>query len=259
MRHPILTLAAFTIIFLGYHSTNAADLPGTKDVVMIIGVSPEKVVSGEEIELAVKVAYTLQSFDSGAIRLSANVLSANGERNIASVAVKRGTGEVTLRAKTIPRYWSDVAPFGVNAALVVAAGETLLTRALSVDHANLHVQPAIGEKPAYVDGLSIVTISPERFSEGTEQEVVVKVRYELFSREEAQIVLAVSDGRTASRRRIGVAQVTIGRGELEVRAKFFPKKTAGLPAARLLAALSEPLGNRPSTPLAWDEATITVE
>jgi hypothetical protein len=247
---------------------SGAEPVSNRDVIMITGVTPERVVSGEEVEVAVTIAYTLSGYDAGAIRLTANMLAPNSDHRIASVGIKKGVGEVVLRAKIVPRFWSDVVPFGVNAALVVVAGDALETKALSVDRANFQIKPASKEKPVgfwptvpatYVDGVSIVAISPETFGEDVEQEIVVRVRYELLGREEGEIMLSASYGSLAARREIGRVRVKIGKGEAEIRAKFIPKKTAGLPVARLLITLVEFPHRKPSAPLAWDEATITVK
>jgi len=264
-------IASFGIIaafVAGRTVSSAVEPAATQDVIMITGISPETLVSGEEVEVTVKVAYTLRSHAAGAIRLTANILAPNGDRNIASVGVKEGVGEVTLRAKIVPRYWSDAVSFGVNAALVVAVGDALQTRALSVDRANLPVKPNPDRKSAsfwptvpttYVDGVSIISVSPEAFSDGVEHEIVVKVKYELLSREEGEITLGVSFGNAAVRPRIGGTRVKIGKGETEVRAIFVPKKTAGLPVAQLLIMLTEFPHDKASSALAWDEATIAVK
>jgi hypothetical protein len=268
MHRLMIPFAIAAAIFAGWNVSFAAEPSAAQDVIMITSLSPDTLVSGEEVEITVKIAYALRGYDSGAIRLTANTLAPNGDRSVASVAVKRGEGEVVLQAKILPRYWSDSVSFGVNAALVVAAGDALQTKALSLDRANFRVRPASQEKPAnfwptpaatYVDGVSIVSISPETFTPDVEQEIVVKVKYELLSREEGQIALAASYGSLAARRRVGAMPVKIGKGEAEIRARFIPRKTAGLPVARLLITLSETPSTRGSSPLAWDEASVAVK
>lgn len=248
--------------------SRAAEPRATQDSVMITDVSPDFLISGEETEIIVKVTYSLQSSEAGAIRLTANLLAPNGDARVASIGVKKGLGDLTLRAKIIPRYWSDVVSFGVNAALVVAVGDDLQTKALSVDRANFHIKPATKDKPAsfwptvpntYVDGISIISVSPDTFVEGVRQEIVVKFKYELFSREEGEVTLSVSEVNSAARKRIGSKRLQIGKGETEVRASFIPKQTEGLPVAKLLISLGEFPRGKASTPLAWDEATISVK
>lgn len=263
-----ISFGILAALFGGRNVLSAAEPPANQDVIMITGVSPETLVSGEEVEITVKIAYALRGYDSGAIRLTANTLSPNGDGRVASMAVKRGEGEVEFRAKIIPRYWSDSVSFGVNAALVVAAGDALQTKAVSIDRANFRVLPASPEKQAgvwpapaatYVDGVSILSISPDTFTPDVEQEIVVRVKYELLSREEGEIALAASYGSLAARRHVGATRIKIGKGEAEIRARFIPRKTAGLPVGRLLITLSEFPRLKPSTPLAWDEASVTVK
>ena len=110
----------------------------------------------------------------------------------------------------------------------------------------------------FVDGVSILSISPDHFEAGVPQDIVVKVSYELLSREDGQISLSVSEGDSASRRRIGTQRVRIGQGETEVRARFRPVGIAGLPLARILVSLNEFPSGPVSTPLATDEDTITI-
>lgn len=268
MHRLLLTFALFVTVIGGGSAAAAAGSEGAEDVIMITGISPETLASGEEVEVEVRVAYVLHSRDAGAIRLTANLLAPNADRSFASVAVTKGTGEITIRGRIVPRYWSSSVSFGVNAALVVAEGDALQTRALSVDRANFQVNPApdgqnAGPWPAvpatYVDGATIVSISPEAFEEGVDQEIVVKVKYELLSREEGELSLSASYGSLAARRTIGSTRVKIGQGVAEIRAILLPKKTAGLPVARLLVTLDEFPRSRPSAALAWDEATITVK
>lgn len=256
------------IVFVGASDLSAAEPKRAQDLLMITEVSPELLTSGEEVDVVVKVAYELSSYESGAIRLSANILAPNGDRKIASASIKKGAGEVTLRARIVPRYWSDVVPFGVNAALVVPVGDALLTKALSLDRANFRIQKAVEKKAAstfpsvattYVDGVSIIQVSPESFSDGVKQEIVVRVKYELLSREEGEISLAASYGTLAARRTIGSTRVKIGKGEAEVRAIITPLKTGTLPLGRLLIALFEVPRGKAAIPLAWDEATISVK
>jgi hypothetical protein len=260
----LFALAALSATWL----TAFAGRTSIEDVVMITDISPRSLTSGEEVEITVKVAYALRSNSGGAIRLTANTLEPNGDHAIASAGVREGAGEVTLTARIVPRYWSDVVRFGVNAALVVPVGDAFQTKALSVDRLNFHVAPATSPSAAsslpavegtYVDGIAIISVAPESFTEGVEQEIVVRIRYELLSREEGEIGLSVSDGGPARRRTIGSTRVSIGKREAEVRARFVPVKTAGLPHARLLLTLDEYPRPNVSTPLAWDEDSIEVK
>lgn len=265
-RNVFIVLFAFAALS-GIWLTAFGDEPFIDDVVMITDISPHSVTSGDEVEVTVKVAYALRSCASGAIRLTANTLEPNGDHTIASAPVKKGLGEVTLTARIVPRYWSHVVPFGVNAALVVPFGDTFQTKALSVDRMNFKIAPAMSSGGAgslppvyatYVDGISILSVAPESYAEGIEQEIVVRVGYELLSREEGEIGLGVSDGRPASRLMIGRTRVKIGKGEAEVHGRFVPIKTAGLPFARLLLTLDEYPRAKVSIPLGWDEGSIEV-
>lgn len=245
-----------------------ADGSGTEDVVMILDVSPDDVVSGVETETTIKIVYNLVSHESGAIRVTANALAPNGDHIIASSGIRKGAGELELKAKFVPRYWSDTVSFGVNAALLVPAGDDLRTKSLSVDRVNLHVTPHETDGvessfpstlSTYVDGIRIISVTPDSFVEGVPQYITVKVSYELLSREEGEISLSVNGSRPASRRPIGSKRVGIGKGVVEIQTAFAAEKIAGLPLGRLLITLSEYPRGRRSRALAWDEETFGVD
>lgn len=259
-------LSAITVLFLlGWSSAAFAEENKTEDVVMIASITPDTFTSGKELEASINLVYRLMSHESGAIRITANILVPNDDHMIASTAVKRGMGEITLKAKFVPRYWSDVVSFGVNAALLIPAGKDLRTKALSVDRVNLHVNPhdSNNSLPAvsstYVDGIKIVSVTPDSFKEGVNQDIIVRVSYELLSREQGEISLSINGDRPATRTLIASTRVEIGKGEAEIRANFAARKIAGLPVGRLLITLSEFPRGRRSRPLAWDENTIGVD
>lgn len=246
----------------------SADSVSSQDVIMIASIAPKIVASGEEVEVTIRIAYNLVSRPTGAIRITANYLEPNDDHVIASQAIESGMDELTIKAALTPRYWSPTVSFGVNAALLVSSGADLRTKALSIDRLNLQVQPPKAEKigvsvpdpvGTYVDGLSIVSVRPESFGEGVEQEIVVVVAYELLSRERGRVSLSINGEKPAVRYSVTSERVDIGKGEVTLRGMVSPQKTAGLPIGRLLVTLGEfPAGKR-SVPLAWDEATIGVD
>jgi hypothetical protein len=88
---------------------------------------------------------------------------------------------------------------------------------------------------------------------------VVRVRYELLSRDEGEVNLGNNEGMSNGYSIVGSTQVKIGRGETEVRATIVPKKTGGLPFAKIFVNLSEYPHRARWSPLANDSTTVTVE
>jgi hypothetical protein len=81
--------------------------PSAPDLVEIIRVSPERVVTGRAQKITVKARYSLDSVPKGIIRIGFNTADPKSYRMAASHPVQKGSGEVELSATVTPRHWGE--------------------------------------------------------------------------------------------------------------------------------------------------------
>jgi hypothetical protein len=235
------------------------------DTILIIGISPANFDDGRETEAHVTVAYDLVSFDEAEIQLGANALQAQGFSDFAFAKVKKGTGTITIHGKFVPRHWG--ASTSARIAAYLTGGNNSLTRKRPVasDQVSIAVTPrpqpeldSHNPNPSitYEDTLRIVAVSPEILIAGQETEVAVTVAYELLSREQGEINLGHSLGRGNGYTIAGTARVSIGKGEIVVRASLTPVKTGKLPFTKLFVNLSEFPHRETWVPLANDSHAV---
>ena len=123
------------------------------DGVRIVEVLPSKLVVGEEQEVYVRVRYDLKSLEQANLNLSFNTHDSARYRQFAKEVVVRGTGEMVLSARVVPREWGEFVFFQAAVSLgeIVeppprpAPGQTPVRRAgspaLAFDHAPIPLTP----------------------------------------------------------------------------------------------------------------------
>lgn len=245
-----------------------AQVPQSSDVVFLARVSPTSLLDGEESSITVTVYYRLESQDSAVLELSTNSIVPRGMSGVDAKPIKRGTGEVTFETRITPRIWTTFHPFAISAGIRCQSADKTKIWLSAVDERKLQVDvnatPRGGSaqpppEQVFEDGIIITSVSPEVFKEGLEQEITVRVRYELLARASGEINLGSNEGRANGYRIVGSKVVEIGSGEAEIRAKIVAAKTRGLPFCRIHVNLSEYPHRKEWVPLATDVFCVPVE
>jgi hypothetical protein len=235
------------------------------DSIFITSVTPSAAKGGEETLFDVKYMYHLESQATAFVQLVANVDHPAELTSMAQTEINRGSGSGTISAKLIPRKWSELIPFKIGLGLLCTGDDKFKKWLVATDDRPLKVteprtvDPTFADsKAVYEDGVSIISVSPESFQEDVAQEIRVRVRYELFSREKGEVNVGTSGGRSNGYVIINSTPVKIGRGEIEVRCQFNPKKTGGLPLAKIFVNLSELPHQKTWRPQAEDQTVVTI-
>ncbi|MES2697524.1 MAG: hypothetical protein V4773_28925 [Verrucomicrobiota bacterium] len=157
--HPknlLCVLAAFlsTALFAAAPTGPQQDpSPKATDGVRILEILPSKLVAGEEQEVFVRVRYQLESLEQGHLSLTFNTHESARYRAYAKEIVNKGSGELVLTARVVPRDWGDVVFFQASVSLVEIMtpppppkpGDPKTTRisrqALAFDHAPIPLIP----------------------------------------------------------------------------------------------------------------------
>jgi hypothetical protein len=264
----LLLLALVALIATVSFAQPSAPGPGPRDALMIVGISPNTFVDGEEAVVEVSVAYELVSADLAAVNVLSNELNAQAYSPFADARIRKGSGVIKLTGKIVPRYWTAGAPAKLSAHIVVADDALSPRRLVGVDEVRLAVAKRAGPSETavknpnpsvvYEDTIMIKSVMPEDFVEGQETEVVVTVTYELFSREEGEINLGANEGRGNGYSIIGTTRIKMGAGEAVLRARLKPMRTGSLPFAKIFVNLSEYPHRQHWQPLANDSHAVGV-
>lgn len=84
----------------------------------IVSVTPDQVVEGGQVSVAVTVRYSLASTPQGQISVGYNVELPSEYISVsAPVVVEQGVGEVVIETEVVPVLWSDPEAFAVNVIL----------------------------------------------------------------------------------------------------------------------------------------------
>jgi len=120
---------------------------------------------------------------------------------------------------------------------------------------------AANAKPqeTFRDGISIVSITPDSLKSGEQATVTVRVRYELFSCNEAEINLGFNEGRGNGYRIDAKKVVGIGSGEATLSASLTAKKIGTMPLMKVFVNLSEYPHRSTWSPLCDDNGEIATE
>lgn len=249
---------------------NAQRIPGiTGDVIFITSITPAQFTDGVETEVEVEITYDLVSEKRGVLVFGFNELGPDRLMPKARIPIQQGPGSQIIHIKVVPRYWSDTIGFKASAYIECTANEGAERWYAAADYRRLplhrgevsQVSNRNNSRPdeTFEDGIMIVSVSPDHFVDGKSQEVVVRVKYELLSRDKGEINVGSSDGRSNGYTIVGSARVDIGQGETEIRATIVPRKTGDLPYAKIFVNLSE-FPHRPHwSPVADDSVVVAVE
>lgn len=158
---------------------------------MIVAISPETFVDGQETRVTVEVAYNLVSSEEGIIDLNSNELRAQAFSPFAHLRVKKGNSTASISGTMTPRYWTALAPARLAVFLFHAADDLLQQRQILANDETAIAVAKPNQRPEtrpenpnpsdiYEDTVVIKAVAPQTLTAGVETDVTVTVAYELF-------------------------------------------------------------------------------
>lgn len=261
-------------------SPNSSTTPRPVDGVRILEVLPSRLIVGKEQQVYVRVRYDLESLDKGLLVLCFNTHEGAEFRHYAQESVEKGRGEIVLNARVTPRDWGELVFFEAfvllsgplkknspslavdhvpislikgsliestvtskTAERVARATPTAATPHASDPNGKMDrsvAAPSPARPLGRVDGVRIVEVLPSRLIVGKEQEVFVRVHYDLKSLDTGLIMLFFNTSEGAKFRDYAQEAVEKGKGEIVLSARVTPRDWSDVGLFQALVSLGAP-------------------